>query len=234
MDATPFFYFFARQWFSPKKKYGHVRKKNKKQKISMRDGGGSCGFYKFALFVVAIVVAIRLLQQRFVEQHFLAPRNATESARLEELIRRGDLLVDTLEKEQYPDKKISKRIVKNWRSLRAKNRIGITPENTDTPGFVINKDDAMQLCLTKSPAAEGNLDELNMNTFVLIHEIAHLGALEYEHGGEFLAVFKKLLRKSIDIGIWTYVDYGKNPQMYCDYNVDAVPTIPEKFRAIFD
>lgn len=194
----------------------------------------SCRFYKIVATVLLIVVGLHVLQQRFIEQNFLTPRNATESARLAELIRRGDLLVNTLEKEQYPDMKISKRIVKNWRSLRAKNRIGITPENTDTPGFVINKDDAMQLCLTKSPAAEGDLDELNMNTFVLIHEIAHLGALEYEHGGEFLAVFKKLLRKSIDIGIWKYVDYGKNPQMYCDYNVDAVPRIPEKFRAIFD
>lgn len=194
----------------------------------------SCRFYKILAAVLLVVLGLRWMQQRFVEQTFLAPRNATESARLAELIRRGDLLVNTLEKERYPDAKISKRIVKNWRSLRAKNRIGITPENTDTPGFVINKDDAMQLCLTKSPEAKGDLDELNMNTFVLIHEIAHLGALEYEHGGEFLAVFKKLLRKSMDIGIWKYVDYGKNPQMYCEYNVDAVPKIPEKFRAIFD
>ena len=193
----------------------------------------SCQFYKVLSFVFLVVIVLRFLQQRFIAQQFLAPRDAAESARLKELIRRGDLLVDTLEREQYPDEKISKRIVKNWRSLRKKNRIGITPENTDTPGFVINKDDAMQLCLTKSPDAKGDLDELNMNTFVLIHEIAHLGALEYQHGGEFLAVFKKLLRKSIDIGIWKYVDYGENPQMYCEYNVDAIPTIPDKFRAVF-
>lgn len=193
-----------------------------------------CRFYKILAGVLLIVLALRYLQERYISEHFLAPRDASESARLKELIRRGDLLVDALEKDKYPDEKISKRIVKNWRSLRKKNRIGITPENTDTPGFVINKDDAMQLCLTKSPGAKGDLDELNLNTFVLIHEIAHLGAIEYEHGGEFLAVFKKLLRKSIDIGIWKYVDYGKNPQMYCEYNVNAIPKVPEKFRAIFD
>lgn len=193
-----------------------------------------CRFYKILAIVLLVAIGLYYLQQRFIEQTFLAPRNQTESIRLKELIRRGDLLVNALEKDQYPDPKISKRIVKNWRSLRAKNRIGITPENTDTPGFVINKDDAMQLCLTKSPKAKGDLDELNLNTFVLIHEIAHLGAVEYEHGGEFLAVFKKLLRKSIDIGIWKFVDYGKNPQMYCDYNVDAIPKIPEKFRAVFE
>lgn len=193
-----------------------------------------CRFYKILAGVLLIVLVLRYLQERYISENFLAPRNAAESERLKELIRRGDLLVDALERDKYPDENISERIAKHWRSLRKKNRIGITPENTDTPGFVINKDDAMQLCLTKSPEAKGDLDELNLNTFVLIHEIAHLGAIEYEHGGEFLAVFKKLLRKSIDIGIWKYVDYGKNPQMYCEYNVNAIPKVPEKFRAIFD
>ncbi len=167
-------------------------------------------------------------------QPFVLPRTDAEKERLDELIRRGDLLVNYVKKNNYPSKDVAARIVENWDVLKSSGRIGITPSNTDTPGFVINKNDAMQLCVTKSPKNPHDIDDLNLGTFVIIHEIAHLGALEYQHGSEFLAVFKKLLRASIDIGIWEYTDYSEKPQWYCEYYVNATPTVPEKFEAKFD
>ncbi len=182
--------------------------------------------FLFLAIVIVLFLIYREYHTRKMVQSFLSPRTKAEEERLAALIQRGDQLVDYVYKNEYPSKEVSQRIHKNWYSLREKKKIGITPPTTDTPGFVINKDVAMQICLTKSPENPHELDDFNTNMFVLIHEIAHLGAIEYDHGPEFLSVFKKLLRASLDIGIWEYTDYGKNPEMYCDYNVNAVPTIP--------
>ena len=179
----------------------------------------------FYLYLIYFIVSFFYILA--THEPFVLPRNKDEEDRLAELIRRGDLLVTYCYKNLYPTEAIATRIYENWSILKKNKKIGLTPSNTDTPGFVINKNDSMQLCLTKNPGG-GELDELNLATFVLIHEIAHLGAEEYQHGHEFLSVFKKLLRASIDIGIWNYQDYKKNPQTYCEYYVNATPQI-DKF-----
>lgn len=182
------------------------------------------------LLVALVVVFLFATTWR---EPFVLPRSKAESARLAELIRRGDKLVDYVRTNQYPAPGVAARIVENWAILKSTNRIGITPADTDTPGFVMNKSDSMQLCLTTKPDRVGDLDDINTATFVLIHEIAHLGAEEFQHGSEFISVFKKLLRAGINTDIWRFTDYAQSPQMYCDYNVNATPTVPEKFSAIF-
>lgn len=182
---------------------------------------------KILFYAYLIYFILSFLYVLAIHQPFVLPRNKDEEERLNELIRRGDLLVTYCYKNLYPSEEIANRIYKNWNILKENKKIGLTPEDTDTPGFVINKNDSMQLCVTKNPKG-GELDELNLATFVLIHEISHLGAEEYQHGHEFLSVFKKLLRASMDIGIWNYQDYKKNPQTYCEYYVNATPQI-DKF-----
>jgi hypothetical protein len=155
---------------------------------------------------------------------FVNPRTPDEHARLSELIRRGDLLVQYVEANRYPSPDVARRIVQHWRVLRDNKRIGLTPESTDTPGFVVNKTTALQLCLTKDPA-ENDIDDLNMASFVLVHEISHLGAIEYEHGSEFMRVFRALLRAAVELKIWKYVNYKKTPQKYCNYLVNSTPIV---------
>lgn len=190
-------------------------------------------FFGYVVYALLVSLVVYKLLCNYFYEPFLLPRTDAEKKRLDELIRRGDLLVDYVEKNKYPSPEISARIVENWGVLKKNGKIGITPSNTDTPGFVLNKNDAMQLCVTTSPKKPNDIDDLNLGTFVIIHEIAHLGAIEYQHGSEFLSVFKKLLRASIDIGIWEYTDYKEKPQWYCEYYVNATPTIPEKFEAKF-
>lgn len=185
------------------------------------------------IWILLLVIGIWLWDKRR-KTEFVAPRTPVEEERLAELIRRGDRLIEYVSTRDYPNKEVAKRIRDNWNELKRTKKIGVTPPSTDTPGFVINKSDAMQICLTTSPDKPHDLDELNLNTFVLIHEISHLGALEYEHGSEFMSVFRKMLRASINLGIWKYVDYRKKPQMYCNYFVDATPTIPDSFAAVYD
>jgi hypothetical protein len=176
------------------------------------------------LFVVSLILWIWWSRQR---SKFVNPRTPEEQTRLNELIRRGDLLVKYVEDKKYPSPDVARRLVHNWKTLRSNDRIGLTPGSTDTPGFVVNKTSALQLCLTKDPAGN-DIDDLNMASFVLVHEISHLGAIEYEHGEEFMRVFRPLLRAAIDLKIWNYVDYKKTPQEYCKFLVNSTP-IERKF-----
>ncbi len=180
-------------------------------------------FWIYAVLLVVLLAWLiwTLLRNR---SEFANPRTPDEQARLNELIRRGDLLVNYIEANKYPSPDVARRVVQNWRVLRDNDRIGITPDSTDTPGFVVNKTTAMQLCLTKDPADTSSpIDDLNMASFVLVHEISHLGAIEYEHGGEFMRVFRALLRAAVELKIWNYIDYNRAPQKYCNYLVNATP-----------
>jgi predicted peroxiredoxin len=63
--------------------------------------------------------------------------------------------------------------------------------------------------------------EYNTLLFVAIHELAHVKSNEVGHGPEFVKTFKHLLKKAIDMGIYRYVDYSREPKAYCNMHIDA-------------
>ncbi len=82
--------------------------------------------------------------------------------------------------------------------------------------YTINKGEQIAVCLENSR----NFNDLN---FVLIHELSHIGCESYGHNEEFKKFFSFLLEKSIEIGIYTYQDYSKNPSDYCGMIINNTP-----------
>ena len=61
----------------------------------------------------------------------------------------------------------------------------------------------------------GELHDINLFMYVIIHEMAHFACPEIGHGPLFQKIFKKFIEESINIGIYQYTDYNKYPQEYC-------------------
>lgn len=95
----------------------------------------------------------------------------------------------------------------------------------DYTTFTINKGEQISFCL-RTRDASNNLHNVNLITFVAIHELAHIASVQNDPNhktSEFKSNFQFLTQKAVDIGVWNYTDYSSSPVMYCGTTVNTVP-----------
>jgi hypothetical protein len=84
--------------------------------------------------------------------------------------------------------------------------------------FTIEKGTRLEICLDDRKP-EPKFEGINTLMMVTIHELAHMSSITYGHNDEFKKNFAFLLKKGIEIGIYEYVDYSKNPISYCGMDI---------------
>ena len=89
----------------------------------------------------------------------------------------------------------------------------IYPDDKNTT-FTVNKGDQIVVCLDK---------EYNELMFVMIHELSHVGCVDYGHNKEFKDFFSFLLKKAVSVGIYNYKNYSENPVEYCGIIINTTP-----------
>lgn len=85
--------------------------------------------------------------------------------------------------------------------------------------FTVNKND-IHLCIrTRNDSKE--LYDLDRLMYVMLHELAHMANWDSNgepiigHGPEFLEIFRDLVKTSIELSLYKYTDYSKEPAEYC-------------------
>ena len=99
-------------------------------------------------------------------------------------------IVNSLADSNYSSNLNVQRLVSNWRKGVTIKEIG--KMETDA-AYVINKQ-YMSFCLPENTSK--SLDNLNLMTYVGIHELAHIMSNETGHGNEFINNFEFLLNYS--------------------------------------
>ena len=84
--------------------------------------------------------------------------------------------------------------------------------------YTVNKGERIVFCLRTKVI--NSIHDMNTLMYVVIHELAHIGCPEYGHTPLFKEIFKFLLIESSKIGIYTPIDYRKNPQNYCGMQIN--------------
>lgn len=108
------------------------------------------------------------------------------------------------------------------------NRI-VENEGTDknTTSYSINKGEKIVLCLRFRDKTK-QLVPMNTLMFVSLHEMAHIMTKSIGHTDEFWDNFEYLLRKAIELGIYSPVDYAKTPVKYCGIVINSTPLNSDK------
>jgi hypothetical protein len=100
-------------------------------------------------------------------------------------------------------------------------------ENNPKPGeetsFVANKGELFGICLRKKEENSGQIHDMSILKFVMLHELTHLGCISYGHDAEFWTSFKMVLTEAVNSGLYTPIDYYTNPINYCGLNVTSNP-----------
>jgi len=125
--------------------------------------------------------------------------------RLVELRRRLQAIVDYTSARNYPDAKRSARLKRRWR----RTIIGDTMASDPEAAYVLNGGSELRLCMK-------SMNDGNTMMYVGIHELSHLMTQRWRsHGDDFSENMRLLLDVAIDIGVYTYTDYGSSPQNVC-------------------
>jgi predicted metal-dependent hydrolase len=181
----------------------------------------------FVLFIL-IVMAIMYYRNQYSEVEYVQSKednrkylvlklhDKQEAAdTIAKLVKDAQKLVDYLE-EKYPEKKLVKRLVDNF------NPDNISEGDVDTgyTSYTINKG-KMVLCIRQKNKKKTLIKDMNLLRYVIIHELGHIASKSIGHTKEFWDTFKFILKEAMDAGIYTKVDYAKNPQPYCGIVVSS-------------
>lgn len=126
-------------------------------------------------------------------------------------------LIDGLDLEDKEKGKYNKQLKDRFNSDYITENI----PGSDFVAYSVNKGDELSLCVREKDT-EKFMDD-NIIIFVAIHELAHIMTPEQQHTPLFWDNMKYLLEQGSSMGIYTPVDYSKNPEMYCGMEINSSP-----------
>ena len=86
--------------------------------------------------------------------------------------------------------------------------------------YSVNKGDELVICL-RSKKKWNEFHDKNLIMYVILHELSHIGCPGYGHGDLFKKIFAFFTQVAIELKLYSYVDYSKNPVIYCGLEINA-------------
>ena len=83
--------------------------------------------------------------------------------------------------------------------------------------FTVNKGEQVVLCL-RDPRTQ-TFHDIDLLTYVAIHETAHIACPEIGHTPRFREIFQELLKAALDSGVLKRTDYRTEPMQYCGITI---------------
>jgi hypothetical protein len=90
---------------------------------------------------------------------------------------------------------------------------------SDSTAYTVNKGEETVICL-RSKRNFGELHDINIITYVTLHEISHIACTDINHTDQFKEVFRFFVEVASNIGIYTKINYQIDPKEYCGITVN--------------
>jgi predicted metal-dependent hydrolase len=127
-------------------------------------------------------------------------------------------LVEYMKEKHSNDERVQ-RLVKGFNP----KRISETLPTSELTAYSENKGEKIAFCLNKKKDDNTQLIDLNTLTFVALHELSHIMTKSIGHKQDFWNNFKFLLENAKSAGLYSPVDYKKNPESYCGMTITDNP-----------
>lgn len=132
-----------------------------------------------------------------------------------------DQLANQLQSE-FPDDARVRRMCERYRDTKF-------VESKDHETYTVNKGQSVHMCVRDySNDTKPLHTDINLLTFVALHELAHIMSVTTHHTEEFWSNFKFLLKQATKYGIYTAIDYSYHPQQYCKMQIYDNPLFYER------
>lgn len=94
--------------------------------------------------------------------------------------------------------------------------------NENSTSYSENKGEKIVVCLRDKRDGYPLVDD-NTVMFVILHEMAHLMTTTIGHTPEFWTNFRRILHDATSVGVYTPINYSKNPTDYCGMQITDTP-----------
>jgi len=121
-------------------------------------------------------------------------------------------------KEKKPHDPRTMRLVAGFNPTK----ISETLPTSELTAYSENKGEKLAFCLNKSKNGTKLID-INTLTFVALHELSHIATKSIGHNQEFWQNFKWVLENAKQAGIYSPIDYKKQPEEYCGMTINDNP-----------
>lgn len=108
-----------------------------------------------------------------------------------------------------PDNTRYERLIKRYPNVKLEENI----RDPNYTSYSLNKGELIAVCVRSKTS--GNLHDINLIMYVVIHELAHILNKTYGHDSNFQECFKLLLQHSEKCGIYKPINFKTNPTEYC-------------------
>jgi hypothetical protein len=98
-----------------------------------------------------------------------------------------------------------------------------TPDAEFT-SYSVNKGESVHFCLRQRDDNHEKLVDIDIMTFVAIHEMAHMITKTVGHGADFWNNFGWLLQEAEQINIYKHRDFTAHPVNYCGMKITDQPS----------
>ena len=100
-----------------------------------------------------------------------------------------------------------------------------TPDSSYT-SFTLNKGEKIHVCLRQKNSSQ-DLVDVNVLTFVTLHEVGHIGTREIGHTPLFCNNFAWILKQAEELGIYEFQNFSEQPVAYCGISITDQPKYKE-------
>jgi hypothetical protein len=91
-------------------------------------------------------------------------------------------------------------------------------KNSKYTSYSVNKGEQIVFCL-RTTSDSGELHDINLLMYVVLHEMAHVGCPETGHTPLFVKIFKFLCQRAVEINLYTKINFNQNPTKYCGMEI---------------
>ena len=127
-------------------------------------------------------------------------------------------------KQSKTDNQIALDILKNFDADPTRFSVS-TPDSSYT-SFTLNKGEKIHVCLRQKNSSQ-DLVDVNILTFVTLHELGHIGTREIGHTPLFWNNFAWILKQAEELGIYEFQNFAEQPVPYCGISITDQPKYKE-------
>jgi hypothetical protein len=127
-------------------------------------------------------------------------------------------------KQSKSDNQIALDILKNFDAEPTRFSES-TPDSSYT-SFTLNKGEKIHVCLRQKNSSQ-DLVDVNILTFVTLHEVGHIGTREIGHTPLFWNNFAWILKQAEELGIYEFQNFAEQPVPYCGISITDQPKYKE-------
>jgi hypothetical protein len=127
-------------------------------------------------------------------------------------------------KQSNTDNQIARDILKNFDADPSRFSES-TPDSSYT-SYTLNKGEKIHVCLRQKNATQ-DLVDVNVLTFVTLHEVGHIGTREIGHTPLFWNNFAWILKQAEELGIYEFQNFAEQPVPYCGISITDQPKYKE-------